>query len=275
MPQNPTRQVHALLAGFVQDALIDNQNHRHKTDKIIARTFAFYKWQKSSFSASAIPTWKTPCQNTDFYKTLKTLRSHHTTWKNDERILLTKNRLDRLCKLTRNFAKRKQADFENLQNQLWLLLKETDTTFQNQSWPKRKLKTLKPILATRQNQPETLLMKKNLLNEKDKLENLLAENQTQTKLKKNATAKKWIWFSELNDKTNLANQRRFCICSLALPANGLRYLRWGGGRRSRPTRKMIRRVKLLGMCAESPASGAGFVGRLCARLADSKPKPTP
>jgi hypothetical protein len=36
----------------------------------------------------------------------------------------------------------------------------------------------------------------------------------------------------------------------------------GQGRRSRPARKMIRRRKLLGMCAESPASGARFVGRI-------------
>ena len=41
----------------------------------------------------------------------------------------------------------------------------------------------------------------------------------------------------------------------ALPALGL-------GRRSRPARKMLRRVKLLGMCAESPASGARFVRRV-------------
>jgi hypothetical protein len=41
----------------------------------------------------------------------------------------------------------------------------------------------------------------------------------------------------------------------ALPALG-----WG--RRSRPTGKMIRRRKLLGICAESPASGARFVGTL-------------
>ena len=33
------------------------------------------------------------------------------------------------------------------------------------------------------------------------------------------------------------------------------------GRRSRPTRKRLRRRKLIGMCAESPASGACFVGR--------------
>ena len=30
MPQNPTRQVHALLGGFVQDVLIENQNYAHK-----------------------------------------------------------------------------------------------------------------------------------------------------------------------------------------------------------------------------------------------------
>jgi hypothetical protein len=35
----------------------------------------------------------------------------------------------------------------------------------------------------------------------------------------------------------------------------------GRGRRSRPARKMTRRRKLLGMCAESPASGARFVGQ--------------
>ena len=45
-------------------------------------------------------------------------------------------------------------------------------------------------------------------------------------------------------------------------ANGLRYLRWGGGRRSRPARKMIRRRKLPEICAESPASGARFVSLL-------------
>ena len=46
MPQNPQRPVHALLAGFVQDTLIENQNHRHKTEKIIARTLFFSKNQK-------------------------------------------------------------------------------------------------------------------------------------------------------------------------------------------------------------------------------------
>ncbi len=47
-------------------------------------------------------------------------------------------------------------------------------------------------------------------------------------------------------------------------ANGLRYLRWGCGRRSRPARKMIRRRKLPEIAADSPASGARFVGTLFA-----------
>ena len=47
MRQNPTSRLHALLAGFVQDALIENQNHRHKTDTIIARTLLFSKNQKN------------------------------------------------------------------------------------------------------------------------------------------------------------------------------------------------------------------------------------
>jgi len=36
----------------------------------------------------------------------------------------------------------------------------------------------------------------------------------------------------------------------------------GRGRRSRPARKMKRRRKLLEIAAESPASGARFVGRM-------------
>ena len=44
--QHPQRQVHALLEGFAQDALIENQNRRHKTDEIIARTLIFSKNQK-------------------------------------------------------------------------------------------------------------------------------------------------------------------------------------------------------------------------------------
>ena len=38
--------MHALLEGFVQDSLIESQNRRHKTEKIIARTLLFSKNQK-------------------------------------------------------------------------------------------------------------------------------------------------------------------------------------------------------------------------------------
>ena len=46
---------------------------------------------------------------------------------------------------------------------------------------------------------------------------------------------------------------------LKAPAQRIALPALGWGRRSRPARKMLRRVKLLGMCAESPASGARFV----------------
>jgi len=51
---------------------------------------------------------------------------------------------------------------------------------------------------------------------------------------------------------------------LQVLANGLRYPRWGGGRRSRPTGKRLRRGKMLEIAADSPASGARFVGRFFA-----------
>jgi hypothetical protein len=38
-------------------------------------------------------------------------------------------------------------------------------------------KTLKPILATRQSQPETLLTQENLLNKKQEIENVLAKTR--------------------------------------------------------------------------------------------------
>ena len=59
-------------------------------------------------------------------------------------------------------------------------------------------------------------------------------------------------FFIFNEIAHEASQR------FALPA-------LGRGRRSRPARKMIRRRKLLEICAESPASGARFV-RQPARL---------
>ena len=47
MPQNPTRQVHAVLGGFVQDTLTAKEPARKKIDKIIARNFDFGNNQKT------------------------------------------------------------------------------------------------------------------------------------------------------------------------------------------------------------------------------------
>ena len=47
------------------------------------------------------------------------------------------------------------------------------------------------------------------------------------------------------------------------PPNGLRYLRWGGDGEAVRLGNMTRRRQLLEIAAESPASGARFVGWRC------------
>jgi hypothetical protein len=76
--------------------------------------------------------------------------------------------------------KKDEPILKTLQNQPRTKPKPRNKANQNPRKPKNKPKTLKPISATRQSQSETLLTKENLLNKKAKLENLLAENQTQT-----------------------------------------------------------------------------------------------
>ncbi len=51
---------------------------------------------------------------------------------------------------------------------------------------------------------------------------------------------------------------------LKAPAQRFALPALGRGRRSRPARKMIRRRKMLENAAESPASGARYVGRFLA-----------
>ena len=72
MPQNPTRQVHAVLAGFVQDALINNQNHNHKTDKIIARTLFFRKNQNCDLCFDRLNNRQNACWK-NFAKQTRTM----------------------------------------------------------------------------------------------------------------------------------------------------------------------------------------------------------
>ena len=133
MPQNPTRQVHALLGGFVQDALINNQNHNQKTDKIIARTLFFSKNQKNC-------DLKKRLLKKDSAKQTRTqILKNSTLPKNDNA-----NETDKILQtqLTRNFAKRKRADFENLQNQPRTKPKPRNKANQNLRWPKPKPKNL-------------------------------------------------------------------------------------------------------------------------------------
>jgi hypothetical protein len=77
----------------------------------------------------------------------------------------------------RAYAEKRQANFENLQSQPRTPREKIDTTNQNRRRPKRKPKTLKPISATRQNQPEFMPMQKTLPNEKaENLKTYLLKN---------------------------------------------------------------------------------------------------
>ena len=83
-------------------------------------------------------------QNHEWTKTqiLENLTSPKDNNANETEIILQ-------TQLARTFAEKRQANFKDLQNQPWTLPKGVDTANQNQSWPKRKPKNLKPISATR------------------------------------------------------------------------------------------------------------------------------
>ena len=103
----------------------------------------------------------------------------------------------------RTFAEKRQADFENLYNRPRTKPKPRNKANQNQRWPKHKLKTSKPISVTRPNQPKLYWRKKICWTEKQELENLLAENQSQTRLEKTPPLKNEIEFLSQSQKQNL------------------------------------------------------------------------
>ena len=68
----------------MQDAPIENQNHRHKTDKIIARTLIFSKNQKLQAEILQENLTKEPKQNLPKLL-LKKIKSILKTWFNQTR----------------------------------------------------------------------------------------------------------------------------------------------------------------------------------------------
>ncbi len=140
--------MHALLAGFVQDSLTETQNHRHKTDKIIARTLFFSKNQKTITCKTLAKNIdficaRLPAKKDNFYRLTKPLAEK--VW-----FLLLQKLLPRKDK---PILKTYEANHEQKP-------KPRNKANQNQSWPKPKLKTLKRISATGQNQPEIMPTKK-------------------------------------------------------------------------------------------------------------------
>ena len=140
---------------------------------------------------------------------------------------------------TKTFAKKRHVSINSttkpilktLQSELQIKPKPRNKANQNHCEPKRKPKTLKPILATRQNRPEIMPAEKVPPSENaENLKTCLLKKYWPKPLTWKIPPLKRFWISTPITKVNLANQIWFCICSSALPANGLRYPRWGGRR---------------------------------------------
>jgi len=149
------------------------------------------RWPKPLPKKTTPPTWLNFTRNFAFYQNPKTLCEPKRLLKKDELYFEPKQLLKRgniLCWPERLL---KKGDFYFYQNLCWKktsrfwkptkpttnTARKNDTTNQNHRRPKRKRKTLKPILATRQNQPELTPTKKPPPNEKaENLKTCLLKN---------------------------------------------------------------------------------------------------
>ena len=143
---------------------------------------------------------------------------------------------------------------------------EKDATIQNLRWPKIQTKKLKPVLETRQSQPEILPMKKRRWTKsqtyKTKIE---METKSQIKMKAgNQEHKKtnWtnlrnpIWFTDKN-----ADEKTTTFCTDA--PNGLRYRRFAENQPSKRNKNFARIKPLYG--ERSEPSGARGVRPSCSQ----------
>ena len=204
---------------------------RQPTDKIIARTLLFSKnqnlwlaktpakkywlylrqvacWKKTNFILT-----KTIIETKKFYRLTKTLAEKRGLLLLPEFCQEKPSRFWKPTQLAKNKAKAaKQSLSKPLQT-------------------KTPAKNLEPDFSDFTKPTWTYANVENIAKRKSReLENLLAEKiLTKYFTLKSATAKKDLnlWAKH---KTNFANQRRIWFCSLALPPNGLRYLRVGGVR---------------------------------------------
>ena len=206
MPQNPTRLVHALLAGFVQDVLINNQNHRHKTDKIIAWTLRFSKNQKTMICQNAckkywpylrqVACWK----ETDFTLTKTIVETKQLFY------MLTKTLAEKSAAFSfaKTFAKKRQADFENLHKQT---TNKAEATKRSQSKPpqtKAQTKNLEADFSDSTKPTWTFANEENIANEKaENLKTCLLKKYWPKTLFWKVPPLKRIWIYTLIEKRNL------------------------------------------------------------------------
>ena len=159
-----------------------------------------------------------------------------------------------------------QADFENLAKRT---TNKTEATKQSQSKPLRteaQAENLEADFSDSTKPTRNYASGKSAAKRKRReLENLLAEKiLTKTAYLKNTTAKKVLNFYA-NHKSKPCESDM--VLHLLFGAASQRFALPALGRAAerRPTGKMLRRGKMLGIAPESPASGARFVGQFVLR----------
>jgi len=217
--------VHALL-GNLPTKTTAEKRHRRKHTKILHATLILTRTKKT-VTTKTFAT-KNGLDQTKPQTNLKNNFGKPDTTKRQKR---QRNREHFTNLIYQNLCEKKTSRF-------WELTKPTTNkakaTKQSQSKPtltKTWPKTLKPILATRQNKPETLLIKENLLSEETRTWKPAYWKPDSNLDLKNTAAKKLILNFWAKHKTNFAIQRRICFLYLvaqrfALPACGRAWIRF-------------------------------------------------
>jgi hypothetical protein len=245
--------VHALLGNLPTKTTAKKRYHR-KHDKILHATLIFTRTKKTV-------TTKTLATKNGLDQTKPQTNLNNNFWKPDttKRQQRQWNRDNFTNSTYQNFCRKKASRF-------WEPRKPTTTKAEaakqsqskptlTETWPKNLEANFRDSTKWTWNFADK---KKTCWAKKPELENLLAENQTQTLTWKTPLLKNRFWISEPNTKLTLRFKDEFVFCTW-LP-NGLRYLLVGGRGQGQLYRKMPRRWILSFEAADSHQSSARCVG---------------
>ena len=211
MPQNPTRQVHALLAGFVQDTLIDDQNQHHKClDKLdnqltrLLHELCSLARTKNHDLPRCLLKRLTLFLPSDLLKKRQTYFDQNNCQAR-KYFMLTKMPAEklRLLLLPKPLPRKDKPILKTYDDQPRTKPKLRNKANQNHCQPKRQWKTLNLILATRQRQPKIMPAHKTLPTKKPNLKTCLLKKYWPNTLLWKAPPLKGIWIYEPISKWDL------------------------------------------------------------------------